>query len=40
LGYNSKAKKILGWEPKVGFDELVKMMVESDIKMVEKGLVM
>ena len=28
----SKAKKILKWEPKVSFDELVKDMVESDIK--------
>lgn len=29
---NSKAKKILGWEPKIRFDELVKMMVDSDLK--------
>ena len=28
----SKAKKILKWEPKVSFDNLVKDMVESDIK--------
>lgn len=28
----SKAKKILGWEPKVTFKELVKIMVESDLK--------
>lgn len=28
----AKAKKILGWEPKVNFEELVKMMVEADIK--------
>ena len=28
----SKAKKILGWQPKTSFKELVKMMVESDLK--------
>lgn len=28
----SKAKKILGWEPKVSFEELVKIMVEWDLK--------
>lgn len=31
LGDASKAKKKLGWEPKVGFEELVKMMVEGDM---------
>ena len=30
----SKAKKILKWEPKVSFDNLVKDMVESDIESV------
>ena len=28
----SRAKKLLKWEPKVSFDNLVKDMVESDIK--------
>jgi GDPmannose 4,6-dehydratase len=31
LGDPSKAKRELGWEPKVGFDELVKMMVDADM---------
>jgi GDPmannose 4,6-dehydratase len=31
-GKNEKAKKILGWEPKVEFKELVKMMVEKDLE--------
>lgn len=31
-----KAKKILGWKPKASFDELVKMMVEADLKRYEK----
>ncbi len=32
LGDNSKAKKELGWKPKTSFKELVKSMVESDLK--------
>ena len=31
LGDASKAKKILGWEPKVRFDELVRIMVDADM---------
>ncbi len=31
-GDASKAKKLLGWEPKVRFKELVKIMVEADLK--------
>lgn len=31
-GDASKAKRILGWEPKVKFKELVEMMMEADIK--------
>jgi GDPmannose 4,6-dehydratase len=30
-GDYSKGKKILGWEPKVTFEELVKMMVDADL---------
>ena len=36
IGDASKAKKILGWEPKVKFDELVKLMITSDIEKVLK----
>ncbi|MCK5149947.1 GDP-mannose 4,6-dehydratase [Candidatus Pacearchaeota archaeon] len=32
LGDPSKAKKELGWEPKTNFDELVEMMVKSDLE--------
>ena len=45
LGDSSKASKELGWKPKTSFDELVNMMVESDIKLaktekiaIEQGL--
>ena len=31
IGDPSKARDVLGWQPKVGFDELVRMMVRSDV---------
>jgi len=31
IGDSSKARKTLGWAPKVGFTQLVTMMVESDV---------
>lgn len=36
VGDYSKAKKKLGWSPKTTFNELVKIMVEHDLKFVEK----
>ena len=36
LGNSSKAKNVLGWEPKVRLDELVKMMVRADVERVSK----
>jgi GDPmannose 4,6-dehydratase len=35
LGDSTKAKRKLGWEPKVRFKELVEMMVDADIKELE-----
>jgi GDPmannose 4,6-dehydratase len=32
IGDASKAKRALGWEPTVGFEELVAMMVEADLE--------
>jgi GDPmannose 4,6-dehydratase len=32
LGDPTKAKEKLGWEPRVGFDELVRIMVDADIE--------
>jgi len=32
LGDYSKAKRVLGWEPKVKFEELVNIMIKSDLK--------
>ena len=41
LGDPSKAARVLGWEAKVGLDELVDIMMESDMKVVkgEAGIV-
>lgn len=36
-GDYSKANKILGWKPKIKFKELVKIMVESDLKKLQNG---
>ena len=38
IGDASKAKKLLGWEPKTRFKDLVKLMVNADIKMLEDQL--
>jgi GDPmannose 4,6-dehydratase len=35
IGDYSKAKKKLGWEPKTKFAELVKLMVDADIKLLQ-----
>ncbi|MBI4666609.1 MAG: GDP-mannose 4,6-dehydratase [Nitrospinae bacterium] len=32
LGDSSKARRVLGWEPKTTFHQLVRMMVESDLR--------
>ncbi|HOV32789.1 MAG TPA: GDP-mannose 4,6-dehydratase [Candidatus Hydrogenedens sp.] len=38
LGNSSKAKTKLGWERKHSFEELVKMMVDADLKFVQKHI--
>lgn len=37
VGDASKAKKKLGWEPKVSFEELIKMMVDADMERLGKS---
>jgi len=32
LGDPSKARRLLGWEPEVSFEELIRMMVDADLK--------
>jgi GDPmannose 4,6-dehydratase len=38
IGDPAKARKKLGWEPKVKFKELVKIMVEADLKLAQHEL--
>ena len=37
VGDATKAEKLLGWEPSVSFKELVRMMVDADLKMLQDG---
>ena len=38
IGDPAKAKKVLGWEPSTSFEELVHMMVDSDLELVGRYL--
>ena len=38
LGDAGKAQRILGWKPRVSFNELVDMMVDADINAVQSGV--
>jgi GDPmannose 4,6-dehydratase len=36
VGDASKAKRVLGWEPKVSFEELIRLMTRSDLELLAK----
>lgn len=38
LGDASKAKRLLGWEPRVRFEELVRLMVDADVQLLDDEL--
>jgi len=38
LGDADKARRVLGWEPKTSFEELVRLMVDADVALVQKGI--
>lgn len=38
IGDASKARRQLGWEPTVHFQELVRMMVDADMQSVRRGI--
>mgnify|MGYP006219121375 FL=1 len=40
LGDSSKAQKELGWKPKTSFEDLVKMMVENDLRLAKQEKVL
>jgi GDPmannose 4,6-dehydratase len=37
IGDPTKAREHLGWQPETSFEELVKMMVEADLKLVRNS---
>ncbi|KAF7093337.1 hypothetical protein CFC21_095754 [Triticum aestivum] len=39
-GDSSKSRRVLGWKPKVGFQQLVEMMVDNDIELAKKEKVL
>ena len=38
IGDSTKARTVLGWKPKVGFEELVRMMVDADLALLSGEL--
>ncbi len=36
VGDASKARRVLGWEPTVTFEDLVKMMVDADLELLRR----
>jgi GDPmannose 4,6-dehydratase len=38
IGDYSKAKEKLGWEPRTSFEELVRLMVDADLELLERGV--
>ena len=38
IGDPSKAKRVLGWEPRTNFEELARLMVNADVKLLEDEL--
>ena len=38
VGDCSKARKVLGWEPKTSFESLVHLMVDADVALLEGKL--
>ena len=40
LGSSQKARRQLGWQPRVSFDELVALMVDADLELARKEQVL
>ena len=40
LGDATKAQKTLGWKPKTGFEQLIDMMVGTDLELAKKEMIL
>jgi GDPmannose 4,6-dehydratase len=38
VGDSTKAREKLGWQPRTSFDELVRLMVDADLELLERGV--
>lgn len=38
IGSPEKARRVLGWEPTTTLEQLCQMMVEADLKRIERGV--
>lgn len=36
MGNAAKAERVLGWTPKVAFQELIRVMVDSDLEILKR----
>ncbi len=36
IGDSSKARRELGWEPRTSFEQLIRLMVDSDLKLLSE----
>ena len=36
-GDSSKARRVLGWKPRVGLDELIRRMTDFDLELARQG---
>ena len=37
VGDSSKAKRVLGWQPQTGFEQMIRLMVDSDYRSLQRG---
>ena len=37
IGDSGKAKRLLGWEPRTSFEELIKLMVDADLELLRRN---
>jgi GDPmannose 4,6-dehydratase len=37
VGDSSKAKRVLGWQPQTSFEQMIRLMVDSDYRSLQRG---